>query len=108
MIKRFFFIILVFFIWKAGRRFGPTIIITELKRRSLLEHVYACGKFLWDTGQRRELLAAMRQAINIKIKSKLLTWDTLSITDQLEILKHRTGLEFDVLNVLFVANKAGN
>jgi len=99
------FIFLVFFIWKSSRRFGPIIMVSESQRRSLIEHVYACGQFLWNRGERGKLLEALKQALNRKIKTKLLIWDTLSPEKQLDIIMQRTGLKRDIINVLFVSYK---
>lgn len=94
---------IILFIWKSSMRFGPLITITDTVRRSLIEHVFACGKFLWNKKLGPALLEALKQAVKYKIKTKLPLWDTLLADDQLELLKQRTELEAEVLNVLFIA-----
>ncbi|MBN1798120.1 MAG: hypothetical protein JW822_06070 [Spirochaetales bacterium] len=93
---------LLLFMWKQGMRFGPMITITDTASRSLIEHVYASGRFLWNNKQRFQLLASLKQAVIHKIKVKLLVWDTLSTAEQLEHLKQRTELNEEVLNILFI------
>lgn len=97
------FILLVFLIWKSGMRFGPVISVTDTVRRSVIEHVYASGQFLWNRKHGTILLDALVLAVKYKIKTKVLNWDMLSAFDQLKLLKQRTELGEEVLNVLFIS-----
>jgi hypothetical protein len=42
-------------------RFGPLVPDAPPERRSLAEHIIASGRFLWSRGQRRYLVAAVRE-----------------------------------------------
>jgi hypothetical protein len=96
------FICLIFFIWKQGRRFGPVIKITDTVRRSIIEHVYASGRFLWNNKEHSTLLQALKQAVMNKLKLKPLVWnrDTLFEAYYFEYLKKITGLNEEEIDIL--------
>ena len=50
-------------IWASCRRFGPLIPDPSLKRRRLLEHIEASGRFLWRYRQSEELLHAVQASL---------------------------------------------
>jgi hypothetical protein len=57
--------VLSLLLWTALRRFGPTLPEPALERRSLLEHIDASGRWLWQVaGGREMLLGAARSAAN--------------------------------------------
>lgn len=49
-------------LWRAAPRFGPRLPDPGDARRSLLEHLEACGRFQWRLQEGRGLLRAARQA----------------------------------------------
>lgn len=53
---------LVLFLWRAGPRFGPIAPETDRRRRSLLEHLRACGRFEWKAKGGPQLAEAAREA----------------------------------------------
>jgi hypothetical protein len=54
---------LLLWAWSSMRRFGPQLPEPEDRRRALLEHVDASGRWLWKSTKGREtMLAAMRRA----------------------------------------------
>lgn len=54
---------LLLWAWSSMRRFGPQLPDPDDRRRALLEHVDASGRWLWKTVKGREImLAAMRRA----------------------------------------------
>lgn len=53
---------LVLWLWRIAPRFGPIAPDPERARRSLLDHLRASGRFLWNAGQREELAEAAREA----------------------------------------------
>ena len=50
-------------IWVSCRRFGPFIPNESIKRRRLLEHIEASGRFLWRYRQSEELLHAVQASL---------------------------------------------
>ena len=50
-------------IWLSARRFGPFIPNESIKRRRLLEHIEASGRFLWRYRQSEELLHAVQASL---------------------------------------------
>lgn len=55
-------VLVVLALWHAAPRFGPRLPDPAEARRSLLEHLQACGRFQWRLTEGRALLAAARQA----------------------------------------------
>lgn len=54
---------LLLWAWSAMRRFGPQLPDPDDRRRALLEHVDASGRWLWKSAKGREImLAAVRRA----------------------------------------------
>ncbi|MBV8636047.1 MAG: DUF4350 domain-containing protein [Burkholderiaceae bacterium] len=54
---------LLLWAWSAMRRFGPQLPDPDDRRRALLEHIDASGRWLWKSTKGREImLAAMRRA----------------------------------------------
>lgn len=49
-------------LWQASARFGPSIPNPPENRRSLLEHLSACGRFQWNQREGITLLRATREA----------------------------------------------
>ena len=56
-------ILIVVVIWSSCRRFGPLIPNEPLRRRRLLEHIEASGRFLWRYRQSEELLHAVQASL---------------------------------------------
>jgi hypothetical protein len=59
--------LLVLWLWRISRRFGPVQPPAEPQRRRLLDHLRASGRFLWATHSAPRLLAAAREACLAKI-----------------------------------------
>ncbi len=55
-------VLVVLALWRAAPRFGPLLPDPAEARRSLLEHLQACGRFQWRLQEGRALLQAARQA----------------------------------------------
>jgi len=56
-------LLLLAWLARATRRFGPLLPAAAPPRRKLLEHVEASGHYLWRTGCRSELVEASREAL---------------------------------------------
>ncbi len=50
-------------LWAGGSRFGPALPPPSPLRRSLLEHLRACGAFVWGRGGQAHLVARTREAL---------------------------------------------
>ncbi len=56
-------LLLAVFLWYIVPRFGPIMAPRAPVRRSLLEHIRASGRFLWNKGAGSELLKTLRAAL---------------------------------------------
>jgi hypothetical protein len=54
-------LLVVLWLARVIPRFGPLTPDAAIDRRSLAEHIVASGRFLWSRGQRRYLVAAVRE-----------------------------------------------
>jgi uncharacterized protein DUF4350 len=54
-------LLLALWLGRVIPRFGPLVPDVATDRRSLAEHIVASGRFLWSRGQRRYLVAAVRE-----------------------------------------------
>lgn len=59
--------VLFLWAWRAATRFGPIEPDPILKRRRLLDHLRASGRYLWRAGAESKLLAAARETCLQKI-----------------------------------------
>jgi hypothetical protein len=53
---------LILWLWRVAPRFGPIAPDPERTRRSLLDHLRASGRFLWNAGERAKLAESAREA----------------------------------------------
>lgn len=67
-------------VWLAGslRRFGPMVPPPQPGRRSLLEHIEASGRFLWQQGQRRRLASGIEDALDERLRTAHPGWASLN------------------------------
>ena len=65
-------------LWKAMPRFGPLLPDPPEARRSLLEHLAACGRFQWRLRDGQALLQAARQATLERISRVHPGWAVLA------------------------------
>lgn len=54
--------LLILWLWRVAPRFGPIAADPERARRSLLDHLRASGRFLWNAGRRTDLAESAREA----------------------------------------------
>jgi hypothetical protein len=71
-------VLLLFWLWRASRRFGPLLPTPPRIRRRLLEHIEASGHFLWQQGQAHVLLHDTRQALFKRLNTLHPDWMRLS------------------------------
>lgn len=65
--------------WKAAPRFGPLLPEPDPARRSLLEHVDASGRLLWQEGAGDRLVKATRAALLVRIERTHPAWVRLTL-----------------------------
>ena len=80
-------------LWHAAVRFGPRIPDPNEPRRSLLEHLAACGRFQWAQRQGLPLLKATRQAALARIHCAHPGWEHLDPPELHARLAGLTGLK---------------
>lgn len=84
--------LLAVWLWGATRRFGPIAPDTAAERRSLVEHITASGRFLWQHGASGALMAAVVQALRQRIRARHPPWVGLPVGDLSVQLAAFTGL----------------
>jgi hypothetical protein len=81
--------------WRAAARFGPLAPDPPDERRSLLEHLDAAGRWLWqgDRGMdRRALMDAVRRAVAARVEARQPAWSKLPGPELIENLAAAAGL----------------
>ena len=74
--------LLVLWLWRRGRRFGPLVVGDVRRRRSLLEHVHASALFQWRLGQWASLLDDLRLSIRQHMVQRHHGFQRLSAAEQ--------------------------
>jgi hypothetical protein len=82
-------------LWAAAPRFGPVEPAPDPARRSFLEHLDACGRYQWRTGQGRPLLDACRGAFLRRLGQRHPGWAGLEPGPLCQRLAQRSGLAQD-------------
>ena len=95
-------IIFVFLIiWRYSMRFGPLIGEMNNKRRSLIEHVHASGRFLWNKKHGTTLIMAIEKSIKWQILYKNPLWNNLSELEKIEWLDNICGVKINSIKEYF-------
>lgn len=86
-------LLLTLLFWHAVRRFGPIRPEADPSRRSLLEHIDACGRWFWhvDGGPFR-LLQAARLALRQRMLARMPEWTRLPPQELAKRLARRFNL----------------
>jgi len=82
-------------LWSRAPRFGPVHTLPVLARRSLLEHIEACGHLLWRHGHARALLAAVRLSVRQRAARRIPQWQRLTVEARHERLAAVSELPVD-------------
>ncbi len=85
------FLLLVFSLWAAYNRFGPPLLDNHRIRRSLLEHLDACGHYHWRHDQGNTLLATLRDQLQQLLERHHPSWHQLTPKEQFEWLSKRSN-----------------
>lgn len=85
-------VLVVLALWRAAPRFGPMLPDPAEGRRSLLEHLQACGRFQWRLQEGRVLLQAARQAALAHLARVHPGWAALAPDALCRRIAEHTGL----------------
>ncbi len=96
-------ILLIAWLWYAGLRFGPVLPAPAPIRRSLLEHVYASGRFLWTHRAEDRLLDCVRQSLKDRLTVRHPGQAALPRERLRDILAERSGLDAERIERALIA-----
>lgn len=84
--------LLVLWLWRVAPRFGPIAPDPERGRRSLLDHLRASGRFLWNAGQRAQLAESAREVALRRVSRAHPDFASLSASERTQRLVNSFGL----------------
>lgn len=90
-----FAVLVALALWSTMPRFGPALPDPPEARRSLLEHLAACGRFQWRLRDGQALLQAARQAALDRVGQVHPAWAALGPDDFCRTLAHHFDLPED-------------
>lgn len=94
-------LLLLIWVWRASRRFGPMIPKAAESRRNLMEHIHASGHYYWQQHQHSILLDSTRAATQQRLIQRIPGWQAMSYEQQANVLATRTSLsEAQILTLL--------
>jgi len=97
-------LLIVCWIWRRARRFGPIGDAQVQVRRSLREHILASSAYLWRGGNAEPLLAAARQQVHRAAQQHFPEYGALESTQRCALLHSASGFGEDAIyRALFVA-----
>ncbi len=79
-------------IWRAGPRFGPIRHDGTVERRSLVDHLHASGRFLWDAQERAALADAVRARVLARVRREHNEFELLGPSGQRDLLVASLGI----------------
>jgi hypothetical protein len=85
-------LLLLGWLLRAPRRFGPLLPVPDPRRRRLLEHVDASGHYLWKHGARHALVHAARQGLLHRVRLARPDLARLPAPELARALAEATGL----------------
>ncbi|UCH46540.1 MAG: hypothetical protein JSU95_10435 [Betaproteobacteria bacterium] len=83
---------LILWLWRVIPRFGPIMPDADRKRRRLLDHLRASGRFLWSNGHATRLVEASREACLRQIARSLPHFLSATEEARIEQLVHTLGI----------------
>ncbi len=99
---------LVLWLWAASRRFGPALVAAPLKRRRLLDHVDATGRFLWRAGQGEQLMKGARQALYRTLELRHPAWAGISSQELYQRLAVLSGVPQEQIQIALLYTHLGS
>lgn len=79
-------------IWRVGPRFGPIRHDGTAERRSLVDHLHASGRFLWDAQERAVLADAVRARVLAGVRREHAEFERLGRGGQRDLLVAALGI----------------
>jgi Domain of unknown function (DUF4350) len=98
--------LLALWLWRIAPRFGPIAPDPERGRRSLLDHLRASGRFLWNAGQRAKLAESAREVALRRVNRANPDFASLSASERTARLTNTFGLAPDDAARLLAAQSA--
>jgi len=86
-------LLLGLWLWSRAPRFGPLLPVPPPRRRRLLEHVDASGRFLWRQARQATLLAALREEILERAARRHPAWSAMDTETRAAWLSEHHDLE---------------
>lgn len=93
------FVALLLWLWMCSQRFGPILPDATAPRRALLEHVRACGEFLFRRGQSPALHRALLTRVLKRLDEREPVIAALPEAARIGALAERTRLPADALRL---------
>ncbi|MCG6875366.1 MAG: DUF4350 domain-containing protein [Betaproteobacteria bacterium] len=84
--------LLALWLWRVAPRFGPIAPDVERTRRSLLDHLRASGRFLWNAGRRTELAESAREVALRRVSRANPDFASLNASERAARLTNSFGL----------------
>jgi len=92
-------------LWMKIPRFGPVINVMPPVRRQFIEHLYAAGRYQWQSKFHHQLLMDVRQQLNQRVRIKFTEWEKMAKNKQIKYFSELTGLNSQVIEkALFDSN----
>lgn len=97
---------LLTWLWWRGSRLGPRLPDPTPRRRRLLDHIDASGRFLWRHGERKALLTAVREATFRLLEFRHPAWAQLPSDKLYQNLAELTGLSQHDIRAAWLLDEA--
>lgn len=91
-------LLIIMLLWAAYNRFGPQLVLNHQIRRSLVEHMDACGRYHWQQSRAQSLLQAMREQLVQMSEKRHPRWRQISRREQLVWLAQRSKVSQKLLS----------
>ncbi|MGB1310030.1 MAG: DUF4350 domain-containing protein [Leucothrix sp.] len=93
-------LLLLVWVLRVSRRFGPLISKASEDRRNLLEHIDASGNYYWKQQGHTALLDSTRSAAQQQLAKRIPGWHALSQQNQSQLLAKRLRLDISEQQLL--------
>jgi hypothetical protein len=99
---------LILWLWAASRGFGPILAAEPLRRRRLMDHVDATGRFLWRAGQGEQLMKGARQALYRALEIRHPAWAGIASQDLYQRLSALSGVPQEQIQIALLYTHLGS
>lgn len=91
-------LLLIAWLWRRGRRFGPLRQHDHSRRRRLGEHLHASAMFAWRNKYIAASIDGLRQAIRSRMIARHPDYRQLTGAEQQALIARQTGLSVDMVS----------